>query len=44
MRQAAMREDGKSQLGLPRIQFESGGELRLSVQKKRIKITIEIAP
>jgi hypothetical protein len=42
MKAAALRQDGKSQLGLARIQFEIGGELVLGITDNTVKMSIEI--
>lgn len=43
MREAAMRSDGKSQLGLARIRYETGANIKLEITPDyRITITIEV--
>ena len=43
MREAATRSDGKSQLGLARIRYETGANLKLEVSpENRVTITIEV--
>jgi hypothetical protein len=43
MRQAATRSDGKSQLGLVRIRYETGGVMELQVEGDRITIVLTCA-
>jgi hypothetical protein len=43
MKAAALRQDGKSQLGLARIQFEIGGDLVLNIENRTVKMSIEIS-
>ena len=42
MKEAALRQDGKSQLGLARIQYETGGELILDIKNHTVTMRIEI--
>jgi len=43
MREAAMRTDGKSQLGLARIRYETGAEMRLNISNDhRVTLTIVV--
>ena len=42
MKDAAIRQDGKSQLGLARIQYETGGELKLTIDGSTVEMSIEI--
>lgn len=42
MKEAALRSDGKSQLGLARIRYETGGDLRLNIEGNIVKVYIEI--
>lgn len=43
MREAAVRSDGKSQLGLARIRYETGANVKLEVTPEyRVTITIEV--
>jgi len=42
MKEAALRSDGKSQLGLSRIRCEIGGELSLNIEDSQIKLAITI--
>ncbi len=41
MREAAVRKDGKSQLGLARIRYETGLEMGLDAKDKTVSITLE---
>ncbi len=41
MREAAVRKDGKSQLGLARIRYETGLEMGLDATDKTVSITLE---
>ena len=43
MRQAATRSDGKSQLGLVRIRYETGGTMTLSVEGDLVTIGLRYA-
>jgi hypothetical protein len=43
MRDAAMRNDGKSQLGLVRIRYEIGGEMDLDVKDDLVTIALKCA-
>ncbi len=42
MKAAAIRQDGKSQLGLARIQYETGGELKLNIDGNNVTLSIDI--
>jgi hypothetical protein len=42
MKEAALRSDGKSQLGLARIRYETGGDLRLVIEGNIVKVYIDI--
>lgn len=42
MKEAALRSDGKSQLGLARIRYETGGELSLEIEGNMVKVLIDI--
>lgn len=42
MKEAALRSDGKSQLGLSRIRYETGGQLTLHIDGNRVKVVIDI--
>ena len=42
MKAAAIRQDGKSQLGLARIQYETGGELKLNIDGNKVTLSIDI--
>ncbi|MBN2738109.1 MAG: ATP-binding protein [Spirochaetales bacterium] len=42
MKEAALRNDGKSQLGLARIRYETGGDLNLEIIDKRVSVLIDI--
>jgi len=42
MKEAALRSDGKSQLGLARIRFETGGDLKLEINGNTVKVYIDI--
>lgn len=42
MKEAALRSDGKSQLGLARIRYETGGDLRMEIDKNVVKMLIDI--
>jgi hypothetical protein len=41
MREAAVRKDGKSQLGLARIRYETGLDMGLDATDKTVSITLE---
>jgi len=41
MREAATRNDGKSQLGLVRIRYETGGAMRLKAEGDVVTIDLE---
>jgi hypothetical protein len=43
MREAATRTDGKSQLGLVRIRYETGGDMRLNVEGDLVTIALKCA-
>jgi hypothetical protein len=43
MREAATRSDGKSQLGLVRIRYETGGTMSLKVEGDRVTIELKYA-
>ncbi len=40
MQEAAVRTDSKSQLGLVRIRYETGADMKLDVQGNQVKITL----
>ncbi len=42
MKVAALRQDGKSQLGLARIQYETAGELKLDIDGNKVTLSIDI--
>lgn len=42
MKEAALRSDGKSQLGLARIRYETGGELSMKIEGNTVNIFIDI--
>jgi hypothetical protein len=42
MKEAALRSDGKSMLGLARIRYETGGELSLKIEGTTVNIFIDI--
>ena len=43
MREAALRSDGKSQLGLARIRYETGADMNLEVSEDgRVVLTLEV--
>ncbi|MBN1698116.1 MAG: ATP-binding protein [Spirochaetales bacterium] len=42
MKEAALRSDGKSQLGLARIRYETGGELSITIEDNVVKVSIDI--
>ncbi len=42
MKVAALRQDGKSQLGLARIQYETAGELKLDLDGNKVTLSIDI--
>jgi len=42
MKEAAVRSDGKSHLGLARIRYETGGLLELHIEDKKVLLTIDI--
>jgi hypothetical protein len=42
MKEAALRSDGKSQLGLSRIRYETGGDLKMEIEKNVVKVSIDI--
>jgi hypothetical protein len=43
MKAAAVRQDGKSQLGLARVQYETGGELKLNIDDdNNVTLAIDI--
>lgn len=42
MKAAALRQDGKSQLGLARIQHETAGELKLDIDGNKVTLSIDI--
>ncbi|MBN2535532.1 MAG: ATP-binding protein [Spirochaetales bacterium] len=42
MKEAALRSDGKSQLGLARIRYETGGDLKMEIEKNVVKVSIDI--
>ena len=42
MKEAALRSDGKSQLGLARIRYETGGDLTLDIEGNMVKVFIDI--
>jgi len=42
MKEAAVRSDGKSHLGLARIRYETGGNLDLSINKNAVSLSIII--
>lgn len=44
MRESATRTDGKSQLGLVRIRYESGGELQLETSANMVKFALILNP
>jgi hypothetical protein len=42
MKEAAVRSDGKSHLGLARIRYETGGDLNVTVEKNEVQVSIAI--
>lgn len=42
MKEAALRSDGKSQLGIARIRYETGGDIKLNIDGNMVKVVIEI--
>jgi hypothetical protein len=42
MKEAALRSDGKSQLGLARIRYETGGDLRMEIKDNVVRVMIDI--
>ena len=42
MREAATRNDGKSQLGLVRIRYETGCKMKLETTSDTVTFTLEI--
>jgi hypothetical protein len=42
MKEAALRNDGKSYLGLARIRYETGGELKLNIADNAVTLSIAI--
>ena len=42
MKEAALRSDGKSQLGLSRIRYETGGDLKMEIEGNIVKVLIDI--
>jgi hypothetical protein len=42
MKEAALRSDGKSQLGLARIRYETGGDLKMEIDGNVVKVLIDI--
>jgi hypothetical protein len=42
MKEAALRSDGKSQLGLSRIRYETGGDLKIEIEGNVVKVLIDI--
>ncbi|RPJ06405.1 MAG: hypothetical protein EHM28_10130 [Spirochaetaceae bacterium] len=42
MKEAAIRSDGKSHLGLARIRYETGGDLSLSIEDNSVNLSIVI--
>ena len=42
MKESALRDDGKSQLGLVRIRYEAGGKLSLDTENGVVTITAEL--
>jgi hypothetical protein len=42
MKEAAVRSDGKSCLGLARIRYETGGHLWLDVEEQTVRLAIDI--
>jgi hypothetical protein len=42
MKEAALRSDGKSQLGLSRIRYETGGDLKYKIEGNKVIISILI--
>jgi hypothetical protein len=42
MKEAAVRQDGKSHLGLARIRFETGGNLQLTITNQTVLLSIDI--
>src|SRR4030042_3545567 len=42
MKEAAVRQDGKSHLGLARIRYETGGHLKLSITGQKVLLSIDI--
>ncbi len=42
MKEAAVRQDGKSHLGLARIRYETGGNLKLNIDNQMVLLSIDI--
>ncbi|MEJ2663941.1 MAG: ATP-binding protein [Spirochaetia bacterium] len=42
MKEAALRSDGKSHLGLARIRYETGGDLNVAVNNNEVQVSIAI--
>ena len=42
MKEAALRSDGKSHLGLARIRYETGGDLKVDVNNREVRVSIAI--
>jgi hypothetical protein len=42
MKEAALRSDGKSHLGLARIRYETGGDLNVEINKNEVQVSIAI--
>jgi hypothetical protein len=42
MKEAAVRQDGKSHLGLARIRYETGGNLKLNIDNQTVLLSIDI--
>ena len=42
MKEAAVRQDGKSHLGLARIRYETGGNLQLTISQQTVLLSIDI--
>ena len=42
MKEAAVRSDGKSHLGLARIRYETGGNLKLHIEERKVMLSIDI--
>jgi hypothetical protein len=42
MKEAALRSDGKSQLGLARIRYETGGDLLMEIKDNVVRVMIDI--